>query len=129
MHGDHDICMFLLFFSVPPPMLTIETHPNVTYIGTQTSLNCNLQLPPVVNTDVLVNSSWTRPAGNSSTRVEELLLTSLGNNHYQSTITISPLRSSDAGNYTCSYTIEAESALINGTSTEVTYTLVPLGKK
>ena len=128
VHGNRDN---VLCFShiVPPPMLTIEALPNITYVGTQTSLNCNLQLPPVVDTAVLVNSSWTRLAGNSSTRVEELLVISLGNNLYRSTITVSPLKSSDAGNYTCSYTIEAESILINGTNTEATYALVPVGKK
>jgi len=122
IHSD----MFLLV--VPTPLLTFMTVPTSTYIGTHTSLHCVTRLAPAVDSAVVVNSSWFRPDNSDSVRVEEVAVTRISSNLYQASIVFNPLISTDAGNYTCSVTVEAASMLINGTSVEGTYSLVTLGE-
>lgn len=87
-----------------------------------------VQLAPAVDSTVVVNSSWVRPADGGGVRVEEVAVTRIDSNLYQASVVFNPLISTDAGNYTCTVTVEAASMLINGTSVEGTYSLVPLGE-
>ena len=95
----------LFLCAVPAPTVTL-THPSgPLYQGTSHSLNCTASLPPSVDTDINITTHWT--AAVSSDR-STILSPSL----FVSTLTISPLATSDAGQYFCAATAHSYSQYI-----------------
>ena len=135
LHAWRGLCLLfmdhsctLLLHTVPVPRLIFTTEPNATYIGTETYLNCTVQLAAAVDSVVQVNVSLARKMNDSSDSDVEEVTTSLSDNTYQSSIVFSPLVGEDEGEYMCSATVEPKGAHIIGTTVEGLYSLIPLGE-
>ena len=95
-------CDFL-FFPVPVSV-TIRCIPStgVLYAGINLTLICTIQLNTAVDTNVVVNTSWTGPnamfAFNSRISITDM---SESVTPYTTTVLFSPLNITDSGNYTC----------------------------
>ena len=95
--------------AVPPPDVALEMSDNkVPYVGNDIALVCEIQLPGVVSvSDVSVSVRWLK-GGNEfsgvSGRVTVVTPTS-SSSTVQSTVSFSPLLSSDGGRYECQATL------------------------
>ena len=98
--------MVMLFLcAVPAPTVTL-THPSgPLYQGTSHSLNCTASLPPSVDTDINITTHWTAAVSSDRSTV-------LSPSLFVSTLTISPLATSDAGQYFCAATAHSYSQYI-----------------
>ncbi|KAL5486424.1 hypothetical protein EMCRGX_G018896 [Ephydatia muelleri] len=84
-----------LAVQIPPPTVTITAAPSqVTTIGGNITLTCDIQLDPSVDSNVTVNSTWTGP--------NSLTSSSILSSPYQSTLMLGSLTTTSAGNYACS---------------------------
>ena len=99
------------FSSVPPPNFVIVTSDPVSPIKPfefpSITLTCTVELSPLVNVPVTVNTVWTGPAGfenNTTTQLCE------GNtNIYTSMAVVSSFGRNQSGNYTCRATVSSYS--------------------
>ena len=96
--------MIVTLFFLVPINATIRRIPSTDVLsdGINLTLICTIQLNTAVDTDVMVNASWTGPnamfASNSRisiTNVSESVAP------YKTTVFFSPLNITDSGNYTC----------------------------
>ena len=84
-----------MLITVPPPTVTITATPSqVTTVGGNITLTCNIQLGQSVDSNVTVNSTWIGP--------NSLTSSSILARPYQSTLMLGSLATTGAGNYTCS---------------------------
>ena len=95
--------------AVPPPDVTLEISDNkVPYVGGDIVLVCEIQLPGVVSaSDVSVSVRWLKGGSEFSgvsKRVTVVIPTSSAST-VQSTVSFSPLVSSDGGRYECEATL------------------------
>ena len=95
--------------AVPPPSLTLVISDNkVAYVGNDITLVCGIQLPGVVSaSDVSVSVRWLKGGSEFSGvsgRVTVVTPTS-SDSTVQSTVSFSPLLSSDGGRYECEATL------------------------
>ena len=95
----------------PTPYLIVPGDP--LYEGTSRTLTCNVTLPDTVDTDVTVDVQWTSVA--SSDRVMISPVTSM-RSPFISTLTLSPLIMSDAGQYSCEATANSTSQYITASN-------------
>ena len=109
--------------TVPPPSVSM-TNSSGTYAGTNFNLTCTIELnkavdtPVVVNSTLVVNSTWHGPVMiPTGTRVIASEPTGTGA-RYQTTLMFRPLNTSDSGNYTCEVTVSLspESQFINAST-------------
>ena len=98
---------------VPTPTLDLSVPSGPPYEGTSQTLTCNVTLPDTVDTDVTVDVQWTLPA--SSDRVMISAVYSM-RPPFISTLTLSPLSMSDAGQYSCEATADSSSQYITASS-------------
>ena len=97
-------------YTVPSPIVVIETPGAVTYAGNNVTLNCATNLVGrVTDGDVTVNSRWTKdgvPFSGVSGRVTLTLATRISRIAYVTRLMFSPLSSSmDNGTYMCITTL------------------------
>ena len=105
---------------VPPPIITTTGLPNqVAIVGSNLTLTCNIQLDPSVDSTVMVNRTWLGPSGATLSGTAPNKNGSI----YQSVLTITSLKTTDVGIYTCSMTVSGQfiaqttvSATVQGTS-------------
>ena len=95
----------------PTPYLSVPGGP--LYEGTSHTLTCTVTLPNTVDTDVTVDVQWTPVA--SSDRVMISPVTSM-RSPFISTLTLSPLSMSDAGQHSCEATADSSSQYITASS-------------
>ena len=95
----------------PTPYLSVPSGP--LYEGTSHTLTCTVTLPDTVDTDVTVDVQWTSVA--ASDRVMISPVTSM-RSPFISTLTLSPLSMSDAGQYSCEATADSSSQYITASS-------------
>ena len=102
-----------LVYTVPTPIVTITTDTANTFIrGTMRYITCNVILNPPLPTGTNVTPDWRKdgvPFDNSTDRVIESSVQQNGNT-YSSTITFSPLNTTDEGNYECIGTVNPETS-------------------
>ena len=98
---------------VPTPTLDLSVPSGPLYEGTSQTLACSVTLPDTVDTDVTVDVQWTLPA--SSDRVVISVVSSM-RSPFISTLTLSPLGMSDAGQYACEATADSSSQYITASS-------------
>ena len=95
-------CDFLFF--LVPISATIRRIPSTDVLsaGINLTLICTIQLNTAVDTNVIVNTSWTGPnamfASNSRISITDV---SESVPPYKTTVLFSPLNITDSGNYTC----------------------------
>ena len=99
--------------AVPTPTLDLSIPSDPLYEGTSRTLTCTVTLPDTVDTDVTVDVQWTSVA--SSDRVMISPVTSM-RSPFISTLTLSPLSMSDAGQYSCVATADSSSQYITASS-------------
>ena len=95
--------------AVPPPQVTLVISDNkVPYVSNDIVLVCEIQLPGVVSaSDVSISVGWLKGGSEFSGvsgRVTVVTPTSSGST-VQSTVSFSPLQSSDGGRYECEATL------------------------
>ena len=129
----------LVVYIVPTPtvIITDDGMSNIFVRGTEQSLRCNITLASYSPSSPNITIQWMKDGlvlDISSERVDESELQVNGNS-YTSTITFSPLNSTDAGDYTCTGTIspigsgfdvDVEPYII-GTSNDRSYTITVQG--
>ena len=98
---------------MPTPTLDLSVPSGPLYEGTSRTLTCSVTLPDTVDTDVTVDVQWTPVA--SSDRVTISPVTSM-RSPFISTLTLSPLSMSDAGQYSCEATADSSSQYITTSS-------------
>ena len=101
-----------------PPTNNLSTGINLTLI-------CTIQLNTAVDTDVVVNASWTEPAAmfasNSQGRISVTSLTG-SVPLYETRVFFSPLNSTDSGTYVCQADVRADSSspfIVTNTDTAI----------
>ena len=98
---------------VPTPTLDLSVPSGPLYEGTSQTLACSVTLPDTVDTDVTVDVQWTPAA--SSDRVMISAVSSM-RPPFISTLTLSPLSMSDAGQYSCGASADSSSQYITASS-------------
>ncbi|KAL5486438.1 hypothetical protein EMCRGX_G018913 [Ephydatia muelleri] len=103
-----------LAVQIPPPTVTITAAPSqVTTIGGNITLTCDIQLDPSVDSNVTVNSTWIGP--------NSLTSSSILASPYQSTLMLGSLTTTGAGNYACSVLVSPDkNTFINQTTQRTT---------
>ena len=99
--------------AVPTPTLDLSVPSGPLYEGTSHTLTCSVTLPDTVDTDVTVDVQWIPVA--SSDRAMISTLTSM-RSPFISTLTLSPLSMSDAGQYFCVATANSSSKCITASN-------------
>ena len=102
-----------LYNAVPTPTLDLSVPSGPLYEGTSQTFTCTVTLPDTVDTDVTVDVRWTLVA--SSDHVMISPVTSM-RSPFISTLTLSPLSMSDAGQYSCEATADSSSQYITASS-------------
>ena len=98
--------------SVSAPTSVMVTPPVVPIIvGSSISLTCTVELSPLVDVPVIVNTVWTGPDGFMTTNTAQPVS---GNTTttYASTATVSSPGREQSGNYSCRATVRAVSSSI-----------------
>ena len=83
------------------------------YEGTSQTLNCTVTLPDTVDTDVNVTVQWTHNGTMTDVMISDV---SSMRSPFISTLTLSPLSMSDAGQYSCVATADSSSQYIAASS-------------
>ncbi len=92
---------------VAPASMAVTADPDrILYTGEVVTLTCDITLDPAVYTEVAVTASWTGPGGPITAGVVDMTDAA----PYQSTLTLSSLMTSDAGDYTCTASVDPEPA-------------------
>ncbi len=92
---------------VPAPGVAISREPDsgtTLRHGDSLTLTCDITLDPAVDSEVAVTASWTGPGGPITAGVSDMTGSGLA---YQSTLTLSSLTSSDAGDYNCTASVDS----------------------
>ena len=115
-------CMFLslplcLSLPVPTPSVSMSIPSDPLYEGTSQTLTCTITLPEAVDTDVTVGVVWrfTDTPVVPSARVQISPVSST-RSPFTSTLTLSPLSMSDAGQFSCEATADSASQYITASS-------------
>ena len=114
--------------TVPTPAASLGAPSGPLYEGTSQTLTCSVTLPGTVDTDVTVIVDWTRDSIpiTSSERVVVSPVSSV-RPPFMSTLRLSPLIMTDAGQYSCQATATSSSPYITdsgqGLSSEETLTV------
>lgn len=93
----------MCFLSVPTPNPSISH--SALIAGTEGNLTCGYTLSPSVDTHLMVDTSWMANSSKLATTRDERITIS------GSTLTFSPLNTSDSGRYTCTLTLSAPQML------------------
>ena len=97
----------IIYFSVPAPISVILT-PTYIFDGSSHNLVCTVELSPLLDVPVTVNTVWTGPAGFMTTNTAQPVMGST--TAYISTANISSFGRDQSGNYTCKATVEIMSS-------------------
>ena len=115
-------------YTVPTPAASLGVLSGPLYEGTSQTLTCSVTLPGTVDTDVTVTVDWTLDSTpiTSSDRVMVSPVSSV-KFPFMSTLRLSPLIMTDAGQYSCQATATSSSPYITdsdqGLSTDETLTV------
>ena len=102
---------------VPTPSVSLSVPSGPLYEGTSQTLTCTGTLPEAVDTDVTVGVVWMLNNTQivNSTR-KEISPVSSTRSPFTSTLTLSPLSMSDAGQFSCEATADSTSQYITASS-------------
>ena len=99
--------------TVPNPTLTLSIPSGPLYEGTTHTLTCTVTLPDTVDTDVNVTVQWTPQTTSDRVRISPVSST---RSPFVSTLTLSPLSMTDAGQYSCVAIADSASQYITASS-------------
>ena len=102
---------------VPTPSVSLSVPSGPLYEGTSQTLTCTVTLPEAVDTDVTVGVVWrfTDTPVAPSARIQISPVSST-RSPFTSTLTLSPLSMSDAGQFSCEATANSASQYITASS-------------
>ena len=100
-------------YIVPTPTLDLSVPSGLLYEGTSQILNCTVSLPDTVDTDVKVTVQW-----RLATAGDRVMMSDVSSMRYPfiSTLILSPLSMTDAGQYSCVATADSSSPYITTSS-------------
>ena len=96
---------------VPSPISVIVTSDPVSPIqsdGSDVTLTCTVELSPLVDVPVTVNTVWTGPTGFMTTNTTQPVMGST----YSSLVIISSFGRDRYGNYTCSVSVSSANTML-----------------
>ena len=95
---------------MPTPTLDLSVPSGPLYEGTSQTLTCTISLPDTVNTNVTVTVQWTH-----NDTMTDVMISDVSNlrSTFISTLTLSPLSMTDAGQYSCVATADSSSQYIS----------------
>ena len=106
-----------LSLPVPTPSVSMSIPSGPLYEGTSQTLTCTVTLPEAVDTDVTVGVVWrfsdTSVAPSARAQISSVSST---RSPFTSTLTLSPLSMSDAGQFSCEATADSVSQFITASS-------------
>ena len=118
-HFLHPISPISVYVSlpVPTPSVSLSVPSGPLYEGTSQTMTCTATLPEPVDTDVTVGVVWrfTDTQIVNSTRIQISPVSST-RSPFTSTLTLSPLSMSDAGQFSCEATADSTSQYITASS-------------
>ena len=94
---------------VPTPTVDLSVPSGLLYEGTSQTLTCTVTLPDTVDTDVNVTVKWTHNGTMTDVMISDV---SSMRSPFISTLTLSPLSMTDAGQYSCVATADSSSHYI-----------------
>ena len=127
----NDCGLTLFLHVVPPPNVTIaiDQNSNIKPVGANFTLTCITELPPEVDTNITVNINWTGPTGDPlSGSSNSSLMAGIPTSRYQNILMVNPVNASQFGNYSCTATVNSDSASIFITASEGSATVTIIGK-
>ena len=95
---------------MPTPTLDLSVPSDPLYEGTSQTLNCTVTLPDTVDTDVNVTVQWTHNDTMTDVMISDVYSM---RSPFISTLTLSPLSMTDAGQYSCVATADSSSQYIS----------------
>ena len=106
-----------LSLPVPTPSVSLSVPSGPLYEGTSQTLTCTVTLPEPVDTDVTVGVVWrfTNTPVAPSARIQISPVSST-RSPFTSTLTLSPLSMSDAGQFSCEATADSASQYITASN-------------
>ena len=114
---------------MPTPTLDLSVPSGPLYEGTSQTLNCTVTLPDTVDTNVTVTVQWTHN-GTAMSDTMTYDVSSMMLPSFISTLTLSPLSMTDAGQYSCVATADSSSQYIStssqGTSSDMTLSVTSM---
>lgn len=123
-----DLCLLQLFSSLSP--VPVPTTVNISHgminVGATVTLNCTVELSPLVDVIVTVNTVWTGPAGFMTNNTAQPVMGSTTN--YTSTAMISSFGREQSGNYICCASINSIPPFLNGSTPASVTARVSVGK-
>ena len=106
-----------LSLPVPTPSVSMSVPSGPLYEGTSQTLTCTVTLPEAVDIDVTVGVVWrftdTSVAPSAHVQISSVSST---RSPFTSTLTLSPLSMSDAGQFSCEATADSSSQFITASS-------------
>ena len=113
---------------MPTPTVDLSVPSGPLYEGTSQALNCTVTLPDTVDTDVNVTVQWIHNDTITDVMISDVSSTT---SPFISTLTLSPLSMTDAGQYSCIATADSSSQYIttsprNGTGVILNVTGEPI---
>ena len=113
---NHHLCLYVSL-PVPTPSVSLSVPRGPLYEGTSQTLTCTVTLPKAVDTDVTVGVVWrftdTPVAPSARVQISSVAST---RSPFISTLTLSPLNMSDAGQFSCEATADSASQYITASS-------------
>ena len=99
-----------LYTIVPTPTVNITSNQTgIITAGSSVTLTCNVELSPLVDVPVNVNTVWTGPDNfNSNMMAQQMGSTTT----YTSTVMVSSFGRDQSGDYTCTATVSSNTSLV-----------------
>ena len=112
---------------MPIPTLNLSVPSVPLYEGTSQTLDCTVTLPDTVDTDVNVTIQWTHNGTMTDVMISDV---SSMRSPFISTLTLTPLSMTDAGQYSCVATADSSSQYITtssqGNSSDITLSVTSM---
>ena len=97
----------ILSLLVPRPTLRlVSDKANPVLAGRSLTLTCGVELDPVVNVPLNITAGWTGPDGSTLRPAAPAAMEST--THYTSTVVIRQVELANAGDYTCTISLETD---------------------
>ena len=105
----YDIIYIFLILVTSPVSVTVTSNPvsPIRPIGSAVILTCTVELSPLVDVPVTVNTVWTGPDGFMTTNTAQPVMGSATT--YTSTAVVNAFGRGQSGNYTCSAIVTSNS--------------------
>ncbi len=111
--------------------MAVTPNPDRTlYDGESVNLTCTITVDPAVDSAVAVTASWAGPGGGVLSNGGHVTVSGVtGSGPYQSTLTLSPLVTSDTGGYTCTASVGTSTPQVVASGNATDTHTITVGKR